>query len=145
MVQGTLRTLLDEDRRPLKAASVVVRLRCYEAELSTTGTKKGKQKTHVLYEQVEEVWNKGSTEEGEWGALGDFVTPFRVVLPVDAGGVTTSTFKLFKTWWQLEAGMSSSIFYLGFRVASFDGHLEPFFFGFQFLVETLTIFLYHSQ
>jgi hypothetical protein len=103
VIQGTLRTTLEEDRKPLKASSVQVRVRCYEAE-NTAGKTKGKA-MHVLYDMTQEVWSK---EEGEaWGDVGDLTRPFRIVLPIDAGGVSTLTFKTYRAWWQVEAGESA--------------------------------------
>lgn len=81
-----------------------MRVRCYEADTSGTA-RKGKKVgsgIHVLFDAVQELWTR---EEGEeWGTLGDFSAPFRIVVPVGATGVTTATYKNYRTWWQVEAG-----------------------------------------
>ena len=103
VIQGTVRTSLEEDRRSLKAASVSIRVRCYEADITSVPGTKGKKKApRVVSELSQEFWRKNDDEE--WGTLGNWSAPWRVVLPVDAGGVTTSTFKQWKSWWQVEAG-----------------------------------------
>lgn len=101
VIQGQVRTVLEEDRKPLRAASVCVRVRCYEADVTRAKTKgKG---MNVLFDSVQEVW---STEGEEWEDLGEMCAGFRIVVPIDAVGVTTTTFKNYKTWWQVEAGQS---------------------------------------
>lgn len=108
VIQGQVRTVLEEDRKPLRAASVCVRVRCYEADVTNARTKgKG---MNVLFDSVQEVWSKG--RGGDWEDLGEMSAGFRIVVPVDAVGVTTTTFKNYKTWWQVEAGELS----LAFRV-----------------------------
>lgn len=96
VVQGQVRTMLEEDQLALRSACLCVRIRCYEADLT-----RGK-RLNVLYEISQELWRKDG--EREWGELGDFSSPFRLVIPVDAIGVSTTTFKSFRTWWQVEAG-----------------------------------------
>lgn len=116
VIQGTVRTVVQEDRKPLKARSVVIRVRCYEADISNVAAGKGKKKTpRVLYELSQEVW---SCEGEEWGLLGDWSKAWRLVLPVDAGGVTTSTFKTWRSWWQVEAGelVESFLFFISRRL-----------------------------
>lgn len=106
IVQGILRTELEEDRRPLKASRVVVRMRCYEAENS--GGKVKRKRMHLLYEKESEVpvWTK--PEDQDYAELGQHVHPFRIVIPPDNTGVSTSTYKSYRAWWQLEASKCSA-------------------------------------
>lgn len=106
VIQGTLKTVMEEDNKPLKASSVFVRVRCYEADISG-GAIKGKG-MNVLFDAEQELWRKDEGEE--FSSLGDFSKAFRIVIPVEANGVTTATFKNFRTWWQVEAGESSFLF-----------------------------------
>lgn len=107
IVQGSVRTALQEDNKPLKASSIVVRVRCYEVDNSHRPMGKTRRKaTHVLYEQLQVVWQKRGDEE--WTELGELQRPFRIVVPVDApGAVSTSTYKTYRSWWQVEAGQSA--------------------------------------
>ncbi|KAL8277618.1 hypothetical protein RQP46_010050 [Phenoliferia psychrophenolica] len=102
LLQGVVRTALEEDRKALKASSVSIRVRCYEADVSNVPSTKGKKRApRVIYELDQEIWRKEDDEE--WGTLGNWSMPWRVVLPTDAGGVTTTTLKTWKSWWQVEA------------------------------------------
>lgn len=104
VIQGMVRTALEEDRKPLKAESVSIRVRCYEADISNVPSAKGKNRApRVIYELSQEIWTKAQGQD--WSALGEWASSWRVVLPVDAGGVSTSTFKNWKSWWQVEAGV----------------------------------------
>ncbi|SCV74764.1 BQ2448_7793 [Microbotryum intermedium] len=113
VIEGTVKTMIEEDRKPIKASSVVVRVRCYETELVPT-RRKGFKKTHVLYERECEVWtaaasrapSSSSDQVGAWAPLGDFSSPFKVVIPSDNSGVSTCTFKNYRVWWQIEGGES---------------------------------------
>lgn len=108
VIQGTVRTALEEDNKALKASELVVRVRCYETELghrpkTRNGTGKA---TQVVYEQAQILWSKRSTDD--WTELGDFQQAFRIVVPVDAvNAVSTSTFRNYRSWWQVEAGQSA--------------------------------------
>ncbi|KDE04708.1 hypothetical protein MVLG_04847 [Microbotryum lychnidis-dioicae p1A1 Lamole] len=109
VLEGTVKTLIEEDRKPIKASSIVVRIRCYETEHSST-RRKGIKKTHVLYEKECEVWtaaasrapSSSSDQVGAWAPLGDFSSPFRLVIPSENSGVSTCTFKSYRVWWQIE-------------------------------------------
>ncbi|KAM0749999.1 hypothetical protein T439DRAFT_279869, partial [Meredithblackwellia eburnea MCA 4105] len=118
VIQGTVKTTLEEDRKALRAKSVLIRVRCYEADVSNVPGGRTKRTPRVVYELCQEVWTKPHGEE--WGTLGEWSSTWRVVLPVDAGGVTTNTFKSWKSWWQVEAVIHhkpSAI--LGFRTLCF--------------------------
>ncbi|KAK4056441.1 hypothetical protein OIO90_002584 [Microbotryomycetes sp. JL221] len=99
VIQGTVKVSFQEDHRPIKASTVLVRVRCYEAEV--VGGKTRKRTANVIFEQNQEVWTKQSNET--WSDLGEVAKPFRITLGVDAGGVSTCTFKNYRTWWQIEA------------------------------------------
>jgi hypothetical protein len=99
IVQGVVKTVLQEDRRPLKASSVIVRVRCYEEAAATARRKRS---IRVMYEVAQELWKK--PPDAEWGTVGDMEERFRLVIPADAPGAATTTYKTFRVWWQIEAG-----------------------------------------
>ncbi|KAI5476301.1 hypothetical protein MNV49_007872 [Pseudohyphozyma bogoriensis] len=99
IVQGVVRTNVEEDKKLLKASKLIVRLRCYEADSSRRG--KRSRELRVLYDQADVIWSKKDHEE--WGLLGDLEERFRITVPVSAGGASTCTYKHYRVWWQVEA------------------------------------------
>lgn len=102
-VQGVVRIRLDEDRRPVQDAfSVVVRVRCYEADNAINASSS---RAHLLYEVLERVW---SPPDGQPKAsLAELETPFRLVIPRDApshGALSMLSFKTFRVFWTVDAG-----------------------------------------
>ncbi|KAM0789717.1 hypothetical protein ACM66B_006574 [Microbotryomycetes sp. NB124-2] len=100
IIQGTVKTSLQEDQRSIKASALVVRVRCYEAQV-LPGGKTNKKSVNVLHEERQEVWSKQPDQD--WSDLGEVTKPFRITLGVDAGGVSTCTFKNYRAWWSIEA------------------------------------------
>ncbi|KAK4051621.1 hypothetical protein OIV83_002761 [Microbotryomycetes sp. JL201] len=100
VIQGTVKTSFQEDQRPIKASALVVRVRCYEARV-LPGGKTDKKSVTVLHEERQEVWSKQAGYD--WSDLGELTKPFRVTIGVDAGGVSTCTFKNYRAWWSVEA------------------------------------------
>lgn len=97
IIQGRLKTSLEEDALPLIASSVIVRVRCYES------TSRGG-KVNVLCEVSKTLWSSG-TERKE---LGDWTDEFRLVIPKVNSGVSTMTVsKHYRAWWQIEASASN--------------------------------------
>ena len=97
VVEGIIRTTLEEDLKPIKTAQILVRLRCYQEDC--TGSKP---KKFVLKEVVQEIWK---AENEEWGMIGDFARPFKLVLPIDYGACGgTVVYKDLKMYWKVEAG-----------------------------------------
>jgi len=126
VVQGRVRTSLEADRKSVRARSLCVRVRCYEADTSpaagasatlkpstATGTSSSGASTsahiptrsavHVLYEASQEVWRASESDSTAYGDLGELSSAFRIVLPVDAVGPSTMQFRHWKVWWQVEA------------------------------------------
>ena len=123
VVQGTVRTVLEEDNKPLKASELIVRVRCYETDLGHRSKSRGgsSKATHVIYEQAEVLWQKNATEE--WTDLGESQNTFRITVPIDAANaVSTSTFKNYRSWWQIEAGEYRTICLDGLRAMA---HANP--------------------
>ncbi|KAH8924083.1 hypothetical protein BT69DRAFT_108089 [Atractiella rhizophila] len=99
IIQGVVSLGLQEDLKPVKASSVVVRVVCYESQVDGKPVKNDN--VGILFEAVQELWRKG--DGVEWGLLGDWESFFRIVLPISVGGVSTSSFRSYRAWWQVEA------------------------------------------
>lgn len=102
IVQGIVRTTFEEDQKSIKASSISVRLRCYEVDCSPAAKDKGGRVLRVLKEVKQELWRKGDGKE--WEDVGEFERSFRLVLGPEEGLCSTTTFKSFRIWWQVEAG-----------------------------------------
>ncbi|ORY76256.1 hypothetical protein BCR35DRAFT_267548, partial [Leucosporidium creatinivorum] len=103
LLQGEVRIRLQEDNKPLKCTLIQVRVRCYEAETPSGGIKMKRDKMNVVYESYSDapVWEKEPNQQ--FGELAETNHPFRVVIPRNNSGVSTVTYKTFRTWWQIEA------------------------------------------
>lgn len=104
IVQGNFRAELEEDGRPIQATSVIVRVRCYEAESTGPNIKRKNMRTIYEREADRPVWIKAEGEQ--YGDLGNALLPFRITIPTEMDGVSTTTFTNYRTWWQVEAGES---------------------------------------
>lgn len=101
IIQGLLRTTLEEDNKPVKATEIAVRLRCCEEY--KVGLVKDSI-TRVLHEQTQVLWTK--PEGQDYGEVGDFASAFRIVLPPDAGGTSSVTFVNYRVYWKVQAVVS---------------------------------------
>jgi hypothetical protein len=97
-VEGFVRTRRDEDPKPLLARSITVSVRCYEARVGRLGSVR----TNVLADVTHTVWSK--PHDVEWSEVGDLDLPFKITLPADIGGLSTTYFQLYRVYWRVEAG-----------------------------------------
>ena len=107
-LQGSVRLETEEDGLQLEAASVVVRLRCYEAATSTGGLGTKGNSVRTLYEVSETLWTAHSASPKRlWAPIGEFKGQWRLVMPADApcsGALSAMNMKSWRVWWALEAG-----------------------------------------
>ena len=58
----------------------------------------------VLQEFREVLWEQDGHGGESWDYVGNFDKEFKLVIPVRLGLCGTTTFKSYRTWWQVEAG-----------------------------------------
>ena len=102
IVEGVIRTRLDDDHKLLPAYSVTVSVKCYEARTKLTYCR-----LNTLFEATNTLWASPSPQES--AEIGDMELPFRLVLPSTAPGHSTLSFPDYKVFWRLEA--SASLFF----------------------------------
>lgn len=97
LVEGVVRTRLEDDRRLLGASSITIAVKCYEARTKLTVSR-----VNVLVDAAQILWSCPPDMESQ--EIGDLDLPFRLVLPAKAAGHSTLTFPDYKVFWKLEAG-----------------------------------------
>lgn len=96
-----VRTRLDEDTKPLLAASIAVAVRCLESRIGRLGAFR----SNVLAEYHQTVWSK--PPDDEWGEIGDAEFPFKITVPVDTPGFSNANYSDYRVFWRVDAGPSS--------------------------------------
>ena len=85
VVRGTVATHIDSDGKPMMARALTAHVRCYEVRHSRFG----QTHSHVMADHVQTLWS--SPHEGA-APLGEFESPFRIVVPVESAGASTAAF-----------------------------------------------------
>jgi hypothetical protein len=98
LVQGVVRTRIQDDHKLMPASRVTVSIKCYEIRSRFTHSR-----VNTLVDVTQVLWNNPSLTH-ECTDIGDMDLPFRLVLPADAGGPSTLNFPDYKIFWRLEAG-----------------------------------------
>lgn len=109
VIQGKLKLALEDSGEPLlPCSSIKLYVKCYE-QVGTDLVGGGGRITRVLYSTPEySLWNRSEAKVGtEWEEVGNLLVGFRVILPVEVPRISTTTFRGYKTWWQIEAGESA--------------------------------------
>lgn len=101
LVEGVVRCRIDGDHKLIPASSLTIAVRCYEARTRYTVTK-----YNILLDAVHNLWTPSNG--AQYQDLGEGEYPFRIVLPIKVGGLSTMTFPDYKVFWKLEAGECSS-------------------------------------
>jgi hypothetical protein len=103
-IQGAIRTKVEEDNKLVDACDIRVRARCYELDRSPSVARK----PTVVCEFEHVVWRAG---DAEYKPLGNFSSPFRIVIPPEAARAVPSTlaYKAWRVWWCLEGGTCSIV------------------------------------
>lgn len=112
VVTGSVSTRAPALSPPLLVNAVNVTVRCVETRL---GGPFGSAPEHVLFEKTRAVW---SAKDGPQ-VLGDWTSPFRITIPLDAAKVAVSSqhLKKWKVVWRFEASVEHKpIPYVGCRI-----------------------------
>ncbi|KDQ59422.1 hypothetical protein JAAARDRAFT_191947 [Jaapia argillacea MUCL 33604] len=96
-VDGVVRTRLDEDAKLLPATSLTVTVKCCESRLGRVGVLY----SNVLEEFSQLLWKKRDGVDYE--ELGDSEYAFRIIIPPNAGGPSTTHFQDYRVFWRIEA------------------------------------------
>ncbi|KAF4603903.1 hypothetical protein EYR40_001076 [Pleurotus pulmonarius] len=96
-VEGVVRVKLDNDGKSLPTKSVTVSIKCYESRLGRVSVLQ----SNILVDQTQVLWSKPDAQE--YADLGDAEFPFRLTLPPNVAGFSTSTFVEYKCTWRVEA------------------------------------------
>jgi hypothetical protein len=105
-IQGAIRLKVEEDNLAVDACDVRVRARCYELDRSPSVARK----PTVVCEFEHVVWRAAG--DAEYESLGNFTSPFRIVIPPEAARTVPSTlaYKAWRVWWCLEGGTCAIVF-----------------------------------
>ncbi|EKM55669.1 uncharacterized protein PHACADRAFT_256454 [Phanerochaete carnosa HHB-10118-sp] len=96
-IEGIVRTRLDEDQKPMQAKSITVSVRAYESRQ----TRMGATHTRLLVDYSQTLWKK--PDDQPYADVGEFESPFRIVLPRRVAGFSTANYQDYRTYWRVEA------------------------------------------
>jgi hypothetical protein len=99
VVEGVVRTRIEDDRKQMAASSVTISVKCYEARTKLTYSR-----INTLVDATVVLW---SSPVYECTDIGDMDLPFRVVLPSTVTGHSNLIFPEYRIFWRLEAGEQS--------------------------------------
>jgi len=100
LVQGIVRTRVEDDHKLNAASRVTVSIKCYEIRSKFTHSH-----VNTLVDITQVLWSNPSLTHDS-ADIGDLDLPFRLVLPADTQGPSTLNFPDYKIFWRLEAGES---------------------------------------
>ncbi|KAI0315852.1 hypothetical protein OF83DRAFT_1173449 [Amylostereum chailletii] len=96
-VHGLVSTHIDSDNKPILASALTVSVRCYESRTTRFAVQ-----SSVLAEYPVTLWQAPSS--AKHAPLGEFQAPFRITVPVDSPGYSTTHFQDYRILWRVEAG-----------------------------------------
>lgn len=102
IIEGLVATKRDADQKFLPTRSITVSVRCYESRIGRIGVLQ----SNVLVDYTDVLWSKPDGKEYE--NIGDLEFPFRISIPVQVGGFSTSTFVEYRCVWRVEAILTHS-------------------------------------
>jgi hypothetical protein len=97
LIEGVVRTRIEDDRKNMAASSVTISVKCYEARTKLTYSK-----INPLVDATVVLWSSPIHDEST--DIGDMDLPFKVVLPPTVTGHSSLSFPEYKIFWRLEAG-----------------------------------------
>jgi len=111
LVEGVVRTRVEDDHKLMAASSITISIKCYEARTKLTHSR-----INTLVDATTILW---SSPVHECTDIGDMDLPFRITLPSSVSGYSNLSFPEYKVFWRLEAGefVFLSIFYKLGRMA----------------------------
>lgn len=106
LVEGVVRTRVEDDRKLMAASSITVSVKCYEARTKLTYSR-----INTLVDATIVLWSSSTHECTD---IGDMDLPFRVTVPAHVSGYSNLSFPEYKVFWRLEAG-EPLFCYFGFQ------------------------------
>lgn len=101
-VQGVVRTVLD-DAKNLPASSITIAVRCIESRIGLRSNE-----SRVLADYSKVLWSK--PDDQEFADVSALELPFRLTIPTDSPGFSTSLFVEYRCIWRIQAGKHSVLF-----------------------------------
>ncbi|KIM31021.1 hypothetical protein M408DRAFT_274309 [Serendipita vermifera MAFF 305830] len=95
LVEGVVRTRVEEDRKLMAATSITISVKCYEARTKLTYSK-----INTLVDATTVLWTSPAQECTD---IGDMDLPFRITVPPSVSGYSNLSFPEYKVFWRLEA------------------------------------------
>ncbi|KAH8833545.1 hypothetical protein DL96DRAFT_444733 [Flagelloscypha sp. PMI_526] len=95
-VHGVVRTLPDADLKPLPTSSITVSVKCIESRVGLRANV-----SRILAEYSKVLWSK--PDDQEFADVPLLELPFRIVIPTDTPGFSTSLFLEYRCVWRVEA------------------------------------------
>jgi hypothetical protein len=96
LIEGTVQTRLDEDRKLLNAKNIAVAVRCYSIQVGPAGNVA----TSVLVDSTTELWRAKSHL---FEPIGDSDHRFRIHIPPRINAISTVYFVQYRCIWRIEA------------------------------------------
>ncbi|KAJ7582822.1 hypothetical protein C8J56DRAFT_955818 [Mycena floridula] len=96
-VEGVVIVKPDNGQKTLPAKSITVSVRCYESRLGRVGVVQ----SNVLVDHSRVLWSKPDGVDFE--DVAEMELPFRISIPTQVGGFSTSTFVEYRCVWRVEA------------------------------------------
>lgn len=87
----------EDQLKPLAAKSLTVAVRCYESRLGRVNVIA----TNLIVDQSLVLWEKAPTAASAEIPDGEY--PFKLVIPPDTPGLTTTLFREYRAYWRVEA------------------------------------------
>lgn len=101
----------EEDIKPLAAKTLKVAVRCYESRLGRVNVIA----TNVVVDQTLVLWEKPPTSASAEIPDGEY--PFKLLIPPETPGLTTTIFQEYRVYWRVEATLEHlPIFGVGNRL-----------------------------
>ncbi|KAG5634879.1 hypothetical protein H0H81_000424 [Sphagnurus paluster] len=92
-----VRTKIDADAKQLLAQSITISVRCYESRLGRVSVLH----SNVLVDYTQVLWSKPDADE--YAPIDDLEFPFRITVPANVAGFSTSVFVDYRCMWRVEA------------------------------------------
>ena len=87
----------EEELKRIQAKSLTVAVRCYESRLGRVNVTA----TNVVVDQTLALWEKPPTSASAEIPDGEY--PFKLLIPPDTPGLTTTIFQEYRAYWRVEA------------------------------------------
>ena len=87
----------EEEVKPLAAKTLTIAVRCYESRLGRVNVIA----TNVVVDQTLVLWEKSPNSASAEVPEGEY--PFKLIIPPDTPGLTTTVFQEYRAYWRVEA------------------------------------------